>query len=55
MTKIIRRKEAASRLGVTPQTIDKWARQGIIKKHSIKGRIRSIGFRESEIDRIAGD
>ena len=54
MTSIIRRKEAAQRLGVTPKTLDVWASEGILKKIFIPGkkRVRAIGFRSADVDRL---
>lgn len=40
------RKDLARRLGVSMVTIDSWAREGLLKRHNIKGR---VFFIESEV------
>jgi hypothetical protein len=54
--RLIRRAEAAKRLGCSLRSVDKWARAGMIRKVVLPGRTRSAGFRESDVDLlVAGD
>jgi hypothetical protein len=50
--RVLRRKEAACRLGVTVKALDLWKRKGIVKPVIIGGSSRAIGFRESDIERL---
>jgi len=53
--RIVRRAEAARRLGVSLRAVDHWARTGILRKVVLPGRVRAAGFRESDItDLITG-
>lgn len=47
--RIVRRKEAASRLGLSLRSIDKLARDGILQKRVLPGRVRGAGFVESDL------
>ncbi len=47
--RVLRRSEAAYRLGVTVKALDLWKRKGIVKPVVIQGSSRAIGFRESDI------
>jgi len=47
--RIIRRADAARRLGCSLRAVDNWARAGILRKVKLPGRIRAAGFRESEL------
>lgn len=47
--RILRRAEAARRLGCSLRAIDTWARTGIIQKVRLPGRTRAAGFRECDI------
>ena len=51
-SRLIRRNDAAERLGVTPRTIDYWTKQGILTKFKLPGRTRANGFRESDIEAL---
>ena len=51
--RLLRRTEVASRLGVSLRAIDSWARQGILRKVKLPGRIRACGFSSVDIERIA--
>jgi predicted site-specific integrase-resolvase len=54
--RILRRAEAARRLGASIRAVDNWHRCGIIHKVTLPGRKRACGFRESEINAlIAGE
>jgi predicted DNA-binding transcriptional regulator AlpA len=54
--RIIRRREAARRLGCSLRAVDNWTRAGILRKVRLPGRIRHCGFRESDIAAlIAGE
>jgi predicted DNA-binding transcriptional regulator AlpA len=47
--RIIRRRETAQRLGCSLRAIDTWAKQGLLAKIKLPGRVRSAGFRERDI------
>ena len=47
--RIIRRADAARRLGCSLRAVDNWTRAGILRKITLPGRVRAAGFRESEI------
>lgn len=47
--RIVRRKEAAKRLGVSLRTLDLIAESGHLKRKKLPGRTRSVGFLESDL------
>ena len=47
--RLIRRADAARRLGCSLRTVDNWARTGILQKVRLRGRVRAAGFRESDV------
>jgi hypothetical protein len=47
--RILRRKEAAARLGRTVRSIDQLCQQGILVKRTFPGRQRSAGILESSL------
>jgi len=47
--RLIRRAEAARRLGCSLRSVDKWARDGMLRKVGLPGRTRKAGFRESDV------
>jgi hypothetical protein len=47
--RIILRAEAARRLGVSLRALDGWAKQGLLPRVRLPGRVRAAGFRESDI------
>jgi predicted DNA-binding transcriptional regulator AlpA len=47
--RIIRRKAAANRLGISTRAIDYLAAQGILPKRRLPGRLRACGFLESDL------
>jgi predicted DNA-binding transcriptional regulator AlpA len=49
VARIIRRREAAARLGCSVRTVDKLHTQGILQKRRLPGRQRSSGFLESDV------
>ena len=51
--RIVRRSEAAKRLGVSLRTVDSWAREGILHKVRLPNRQRCSGFSKAEIDKLA--
>ncbi len=54
--RVLRRPEAAQRLGVSVKALDIWKRRGVLKPVIIPGSSRALGYRESDIDAlIAGD
>jgi hypothetical protein len=52
--RILRRAEVARRLGCSPRTVDRIAREGILRKVTLPGRRRACGFRSSDLDRLIG-
>ncbi len=50
--RLIRRAEAAQRLGRTLRFVDRLAADGIIERVRIPGRKRACGFRESDVSRL---
>jgi hypothetical protein len=54
--RILARREVASRLSKTLRFVDRLAQQGVLKKVRVRGRARSIGFLEADINNlIAGN
>jgi hypothetical protein len=53
--RILRRAEAAKRLGVTLRAIDKWACEGILRRIKLPGRTRACGFSERDINELISD
>jgi hypothetical protein len=47
--RILHRKEVAQRLMVTSRTIGNWAAQGLLKRVSLPGRKKALGYRESDV------
>ncbi len=47
--RLMRRREAAKLLGVTPRTVDNLAMAGALPRVKLPGRSRSVGFRESDV------
>lgn len=47
--RLIRRADAARRLGCSLRALDNWARTGILRKVKLPGRVRAAGFRESDL------
>lgn len=52
--RILRRNETARRMGCTTRHVDNLAREGILTRIILKGRKRSSGFRESEVNSLIG-
>lgn len=50
--RILRRREVADRLAISLRAVDTWAKDGIIHKLKLPGRIRACGFRSQEIDAL---
>ena len=50
--RLIRRAEAARRLGCSLRAVDSWARDGILRKVTLPGRVRAAGFREADLVRL---
>ncbi len=53
--RIIRRAEAAHRLGRSLRTIDMLAAAGILHKIKLPGRTRAVGFISTEFDRLLAE
>lgn len=51
--RVIRRKEAARILGVSPKRCDQWAASGALKRVTPPGMFRCIGFTEASVRAIA--
>jgi predicted site-specific integrase-resolvase len=49
---LIRRADAARRLGCSLRALDNWARTGILSTVKLPGRVRAAGLRESDIARL---
>jgi len=47
--RILKRAEVAKRLAVCPRTIDNLAKIGALKRRILPGRVRSVGFLESDV------
>lgn len=47
--RILRRAEAAARFSVSPRSIDRWAKEGLLPKVTLPGHTRASGFRESDL------
>ena len=52
--RIVRRREVASKFSVSVRAVDNWARQGLIQRVRLKGRVRGCGFRLSDVERMIG-
>lgn len=50
--RLLRRHEVARRLSVSLRTVDNWARQGLLTKRKLPGRLRAAGFSSVEVDRL---
>jgi predicted DNA-binding transcriptional regulator AlpA len=51
-SRLLRRHEVARRLSVSLRTVDNWARQGVLTKRKLPGRLRAAGFSSLEVDRL---
>ena len=47
--RVLRRPEAARRLGVGVKALDLWKRRGVLEPVTIPGSSRALGFRESDV------
>ncbi len=52
VNRVLRRREAAARFGVSLRTVDEWTKQGILKKVYLPGRKRSAGFRLADLESL---
>ncbi len=50
--RILRRPEAARRLGVGVKALDLWKRRGVLEPVTIPGSSRALGFRESDVEAL---
>lgn len=50
--RIIRRAEAASRLGVGLRTLDKLSRSGVLPKRKLPNRVRAAGILETDLNAL---
>ena len=50
--RVLRRPEAASRLGVGVKALDVWKRRGVLAPVTIPGSSRALGFRESDVEAL---
>lgn len=54
--RVLRRPEAARRLGVSVKALDIWKLRGVLRPVTIPGSSRALGFRESDVEAlIAGE
>ena len=51
-SRILRRHEVARRFGVSVRAIDNWAVEGILQRVRLPGRIRAVGFRLADVERL---
>ncbi len=49
---IVTRQEAANLLRVSPRAIDLWAKEGVLKKVRLPGRVMALGFLKSDLDKL---
>jgi len=49
---ILRRTEVAKRFKVSVRCVDKWAKEGLLRKIRLPGRQRAMGFHAEEVDRL---
>jgi len=47
--RLVRRGEAARRLGYSVRMIDRLAQEGVLRKRKLPGRVRASGFLESDL------
>ncbi len=50
--RLLRRQEVAQRLSVSLRAVDKWAKQGLLTRRVLPGRVRGCGFSSVEVDRL---
>jgi predicted site-specific integrase-resolvase len=50
--KLISREQAAERAGVSPRTIDRWRRLGLLTTHTYKGLRMKIWIDPRELDHV---
>ena len=50
--RVLRRPEAARRLGVSVKALDLWKRRGVLVPVIIPGSSRALGFRESDVEAL---
>ena len=50
--KLLTRQEVAERCRVTPRSINKWTKQGILKPVRLPGRKQALGYRKSDIETL---
>ena len=52
VSRLVRRAEAARRLGVSVRTVDKLAASGVLPRRTLPGRVRASGFLESDLSAL---
>jgi len=50
--RLLRRPEVARRLSCCTRSVDHWARLGLLPKVTLPGRVRAVGFRESDVAKL---
>lgn len=50
--RLVRRADAARRFSISPRSIDRWAKEGLIKKVTLPGRSRASGFNVADIEAL---
>ncbi len=50
--RMLRRHEVARRLSISLRAVDKWAKQGLLTKRILPGRVRACGFSSVEVERL---
>ena len=52
--RLLRRREVATRLSVSLRTVDNWAREGLLPKRRLPGRLRAAGFSSVDVEKLIG-
>lgn len=50
--RLVRRAEAARRLGCSLRLVDRLAQDGVLQKRKLPGRLRAAGFLQSDLDAL---
>jgi len=50
--KLMKTADVAKLFGVTPRAVQKWAKEGILRRVTLPGRTYSLGYLESEVKQL---
>lgn len=50
--KLLKTADVAALFGVTPRAVQKWAKEGILRRVTLPGRTYSLGYLESEVKQL---